>query len=198
MLKIRLQGTKSDIRWFQNILQQSEELKLTEFSRTFSNRGTSRFFRAYAEVIRKNNEEEEDENGKIIAIANQKGGCTKTNVTVNLGIGLAGQGYKVALVDNDAQGSLTASLGYVEPDDINVTIANIMMNVINDDENEPAYGILHHNEGVDLIPANIELSGLEVSLTNVISRETIMKSYLDTIREQYDYILIDCSLTQNS
>ena len=60
---------------------------------------------------------------KIIAIANQKGGCTKTNVTVNLGIGLAGQGYKVALVDNDAQGSLTASLGYVEPDDINVTIA---------------------------------------------------------------------------
>ena len=129
---------------------------------------------------------------KIIAIANQKGGCTKTNVTVNLGIGLAGQGYKVALVDNDAQGSLTASLGYVEPDDINVTIANIMMNVINDDENEPAYGILHHNEGVDLIPANIELSGLEVSLTNVISRETIMKSYLDTIREQYDYILIDC------
>lgn len=135
---------------------------------------------------------------KIIAIANQKGGCTKTNVTVNLGIGLAGQGYKVALVDNDAQGSLTASLGYVESDDINVTIANIMMNVINDDENEPAYGILHHNEGVDLIPANIELSGLEVSLTNVISRETIMKSYLDTIREQYDYILIDCSLTQNS
>ena len=83
---------------------------------------------------------------KIIAIANQKGGCTKTNVTVNLGIGLAGQGYKVALVDNDAQGSLTASLGYVEPDDINVTIANIMMNVINDDENEPAYGILHHND----------------------------------------------------
>ena len=135
---------------------------------------------------------------KIIAIANQKGGCTKTNVTVNLGIGLAGQGYKVALVDNDAQGYLTASLGYVDPDDINVTIANIMMNVINDDENEPAYGILHHNEGVDLIPANIELSGLEVSLTNVISRETIMKSYLDTIREQYDYILIDCSLTQNS
>lgn len=111
---------------------------------------------------------------KIIAIANQKGGCTKTNVTVNLGIGLAGQGYKVALVDNDAQGSLTASLGYVEPDDINVTIANIMMNVINDDENEPAYGILHHNEGVDLIPANIELSGLEVSLTNVISRETML------------------------
>ena len=130
---------------------------------------------------------------KIVAIANQKGGCAKTNVTVNLGIGLAGQGYKVAVVDNDAQGSLTASLGYVEPDDINVTLANIMMNVINDDENEPAYGILHHSESVDLIPANIELSGLEVSRTNVISRETIMKSYLDTIREQYDYILIDCS-----
>lgn len=130
--------------------------------------------------------------GKIIAIANQKGGCAKTNMTVNLGIGLVREGFRVAVVDNDAQGSLTASLGYVEPDDINVTLANIMLNVVNDEENVPGYGILHHEEGVDLIPANIELSGLEVALTNVMSRETIMKSYLDTIRDQYDFILVDC------
>ena len=129
---------------------------------------------------------------KIIAIANQKGGCAKTNVTVNLGIGLARAGYRVALVDNDAQGSLTASLGYVEPDDITVTLANLMLNVVNDEENAPGYGVLHHQEGVDLIPANIELSGLEVALFNVMSRETILKSYLDTLRDQYDYILIDC------
>lgn len=116
----------------------------------------------------------------------------KTNMTVNLGIGLAREGFRVAVVDNDAQGSLTASLGYVEPDDINVTLANIMLNVVNDEENVPGYGILHHEEGVDLIPANIELSGLEVALTNVMSRETIMKSYLDTIRDQYDFILVDC------
>lgn len=130
---------------------------------------------------------------KIIAISNQKGGCSKTGVAVNLGIGLVRKGYKVAVVDNDAQGSLTASLGYEEPDEINVTLANIMLNIINDVENTPGYGVLTHPEGVDLIPANIELSGLEVSLTNVMSRETIMKSYLDTIRDQYDFIIIDCS-----
>ena len=89
-------------------------------------------------------------------------------------------------------GSLTASLGYQEPDDIRYTLATIMMNIINEEEIDPMEGILHHEEGVDLVPANIELSGLEVSLSNVMSREMILKEYVELLRDQYDYILIDC------
>ena len=105
---------------------------------------------------------------KVIAVANQKGGCSKTSVVANLGIGLAMEGKKVAVIDADPQGSLTASLGYQEPDDIRYTLATIMMNIINEEEIDPMEGILHHEEGVDLVPANIELSGLEVSLSNVM------------------------------
>lgn len=130
---------------------------------------------------------------KVIAVAMQKGGCSKTSVSLNLGIGLAKQGEKVLLIDNDAQGSLTASLGFEEPDAIEVTLATIMMNVINEEEMEPGYGIIHHREGVDLIPANIELSGLEVLLANVMSRETIMKDFIDSIKDNYSYIIIDCA-----
>ena len=129
---------------------------------------------------------------KIIAIANQKGGVGKTTTTSNLGIGLAKQGKKVLLIDADAQGSLTASLGYTEPDTLEVTLATIMGNLINDGEVEPGEGILHHEEGIDLMPGNIELSGLEVSLVNVMSRETVLRSYIEIVRESYDYILIDC------
>lgn len=129
---------------------------------------------------------------KVIAVTNQKGGVGKTSVTANLGIGLAMAGKKVGIIDSDPQGSLTVALGYSNPEEIQVTLATIMMDIINEEGFPPDYGILHHEEGIDLIPANMELSGLEVSLANVMSREMILKEYVDMIRDSYDYILIDC------
>ena len=121
---------------------------------------------------------------RVIAIANQKGGVGKTTTCVNLGIGLAREGKKVLLVEADAQGSMAVSLGIREPDELDVTLVNIMEKVINDEDLEPGEGIIYHEEGIDFIPANIELTGLETALVNVMSREMILRQYLCSVKEQ--------------
>lgn len=132
------------------------------------------------------------DNCKVIAITNQKGGVGKTTTTVNLGVGLANEGYRVLLINADPQGSLTVSLGVKNPDELPVSLATVLQRVIDNRPIDGGLGIIQHEEGVDLLPSNIELSGLEISLFNVMSREFILKGYVDEIRGNYDYILIDC------
>ena len=127
-------------------------------------------------------------NTQIIAIANQKGGVGKTTTCANLGIGLAQAGKKVLLIDGDPQGSLTISLGHPQPDKLPFTLSDAMGRILMDEPLRPGEGILHHPEGVDLMPADIQLSGMEVSLVNAMSRETILRQYLDTLKGQYSHI----------
>ena len=133
-----------------------------------------------------------NQKARVIALCNQKGGVGKTTTAVNLGIGLARQGKRVLVVDTDSQGSTTASLGYQHPDQIEDTLATVLHRIINEEPTPQGYAILHHNEGIDLLPANIELSGLEVTLVNLMSRETVLRQYIETVRNDYDVILLDC------
>lgn len=135
---------------------------------------------------------------KIIAIANQKGGVGKTTTAINLGVGLVKKGNKVLLVDLDPQGNATQGLGY-DADTLEITISTILRKMIGKDYAfMKDYGILHHSEGIDLMPANIELSVLETELISLLfGREKMLSTYLNMIKTEYDYIIIDCMPSLN-
>ena len=129
---------------------------------------------------------------KVIAIANQKGGVGKTTSAVNLAAGIADQGKKVLVVDLDPQASLTLCMGYREPDKLDHSITEVISAVVNDNELPGGFGIIHVRDNLDLLPSNINLSAAEVSLVNAMSRELVLRTFMEQIRSQYDYVLIDC------
>lgn len=129
---------------------------------------------------------------ETIAIVNQKGGVGKTTSAINLGVSLGQHKKRVLLVDLDPQANLTMGLITPSPDLLEHTISNELVGVTQGEDNHLSACIVHSNEGVDIIPSNLDLSGTAVSLWNAVSRETVLKRLLKNIKNKYDYVLIDC------
>lgn len=129
---------------------------------------------------------------KVICIANSKGGVGKTTTAINLSAALAQEGRRVLAIDADPQGDLSVSFGYKNQDQLEITLASKLANVIQDNELYPFEGILKTGEGVDLLPSNLELASMDMNLINVMCRESTLKTYIDRVKGRYDYIVIDC------
>lgn len=132
---------------------------------------------------------------RTIAVANQKGGTGKTSTTLSLGVALAEKGKRVLLVDTDPQGDLTKCLGWTDPDALELTLADHMQAVIDGGKLSPREGILSHVEGVDLMPANINLAGIELTILLAMSRERILSTWLAPLKQSYDFVIFDCAPT---
>jgi len=133
--------------------------------------------------------------GKVYVISNRKGGCGKSKTAASLAVGLARQGKKVLVLDMDNQHSLTVSMGVKEPDKLPITLKTIISDIIDEKEIDPAAGIIHHEEGVDLLPANNSLTGIELTLAPLLGRETILRQYIEVVEPLYDYIICDTGPT---
>ena len=131
--------------------------------------------------------------GKAIAISNLKGGVGKTMTAASLGAGLARQGKSVICIDADPQHSLTISFGIKDPDKLPVTLSSMMSNIINETDFDPTLGIVHHSDGVKILPSNNNLAGMEIVLAGLIGRETVLRQYIDKLKPLYDYIIVDCA-----
>ena len=133
--------------------------------------------------------------GKTIACVNQKGGVGKSVTSTNLGVGLARHGKKVLIVDCDSQASQTVSLGWKQPDELPVTLATLLDDMRERRPYDPREAILHHAEGVDLLPCSIELSVVELRIVGTRSRETMLRRLLEPLKPSYDFIILDCPPT---
>jgi len=131
--------------------------------------------------------------GKTIFIGARKGGVGKTTTAASLGVGLAREGKKTLVIDTDSQFSLTVSLGVKEPDKLPITLATVMNNIISEKDFDPTSGIISHSDGVDLLPANSSLTGIELALAPLIGRETVLRQYIEMVKPLYDYVIVDCA-----